>query len=134
MNAPILLFGMPRSGMSCVGKPFDYHPDTMYHHKPYSVNHGDICIDPIVMIRSKFKFTNLVWKLQIGNFKFANEHASITCYCSALKNLSGSVERWRNGLTLQINERMNQIVYQSHNPTFFSYDIHANLAPIEFEA
>ncbi len=37
MNPCILLFGMPRSGTTWVGKLFDSHPDTLYRHEPDSV-------------------------------------------------------------------------------------------------
>lgn len=33
---PILLFGMPRSGTTWLGKVFDSHPDTLYRHEPDS--------------------------------------------------------------------------------------------------
>lgn len=33
---PILLFGMPRSGTTWIGKIFDSHPDTVYKHEPDS--------------------------------------------------------------------------------------------------
>ncbi len=33
-----MLFGMPRSGTTWVGKLFDSHPDTLYRHEPDSVN------------------------------------------------------------------------------------------------
>ena len=33
---PILLFGMPRSGTTWLGKIFDSHPDTLYRHEPDS--------------------------------------------------------------------------------------------------
>lgn len=33
---PILLFGMPRSGTTWIGKIFDSHPDTLYRHEPDS--------------------------------------------------------------------------------------------------
>lgn len=37
MNLPlILLFGMPRSGTTWIGKIFDSHPDTLYRHEPDS--------------------------------------------------------------------------------------------------
>lgn len=32
----ILLFGMPRSGTTWIGKIFDSHPDTLYRHEPDS--------------------------------------------------------------------------------------------------
>lgn len=37
MNSSILLFGMPRSGTTWVGKLLDSHPDTLYRHEPDSV-------------------------------------------------------------------------------------------------
>lgn len=36
MKAPILVFGMPRSGTTWIGKLFDSHPDTLYRHEPDS--------------------------------------------------------------------------------------------------
>lgn len=33
-NSPILLFGMPRSGTTWLGKIFDSHPETLYRHEP----------------------------------------------------------------------------------------------------
>lgn len=37
MTPCILVFGMPRSGTTWVGKLFDSHPDTLYRHEPDSV-------------------------------------------------------------------------------------------------
>lgn len=37
MKGSILLFGMPRSGTTWIGKLFDSHPDTLYRHEPDSV-------------------------------------------------------------------------------------------------
>jgi hypothetical protein len=37
MKSPILLFGLPRSGTTWVGKIFDSHPQTLYRHEPDSV-------------------------------------------------------------------------------------------------
>lgn len=34
MERPILVFGMPRSGTTWLGKIFDSHPDTLYRHEP----------------------------------------------------------------------------------------------------
>jgi hypothetical protein len=34
MTGPILLFGLPRSGTTWLGKIFDSHPDTVYRHEP----------------------------------------------------------------------------------------------------
>ncbi len=36
LKNPILLFGMPRSGTTWLGKVFDSHPDTLYRHEPDS--------------------------------------------------------------------------------------------------
>lgn len=36
MSGPILLFGLPRSGTTWLGKIFDSHPDTLYRHEPDS--------------------------------------------------------------------------------------------------
>lgn len=33
-HSPILVFGMPRSGTTWIGKLFDSHPDTLYRHEP----------------------------------------------------------------------------------------------------
>ena len=38
MTLPILLFGMPRSGTTWLGKIFDSHPYTLYRHEPDSVH------------------------------------------------------------------------------------------------
>lgn len=37
-QGPILVFGMPRSGTTWLGKIFDSHPDTLYRHEPDSVH------------------------------------------------------------------------------------------------
>lgn len=37
MTGCILLFGLPRSGTTWIGKLFDSHPDTLYRHEPDSV-------------------------------------------------------------------------------------------------
>ena len=37
MSRCILVFGMPRSGTTWIGKLFDSHPDTLYRHEPDSV-------------------------------------------------------------------------------------------------
>src|SRR5699024_9010666 len=38
----ILVFGMPRSGTTWVGKLFDSHPDTLYRHEPDSARQLDV--------------------------------------------------------------------------------------------
>src|SRR6185312_4530492 len=37
MKPCILIFGLPRSGTTWIGKLFDSHPDTLYRHEPDSV-------------------------------------------------------------------------------------------------
>lgn len=46
MNGCILVFGMPRSGTTWVGKLFDSHPDTLYRHEPDSVQRLSIPLYP----------------------------------------------------------------------------------------
>ncbi len=40
-NSPILVFGLPRSGTTWIGKLFDSHPDVVYRHEPDSWIHID---------------------------------------------------------------------------------------------
>ena len=42
----ILVFGMPRSGTTWVGKLFDSHPDTLYRHEPDSVRRLSLPLFP----------------------------------------------------------------------------------------
>jgi hypothetical protein len=52
MNAPsILLFGLPRSGTTWVGKVFDSHPNTLYRHEPDSW--GRLNAIPLLADRNK---------------------------------------------------------------------------------
>ena len=48
---PILLFGMPRSGTTWLGKVFDSHPETLYRHEPDSGGSLDAAVplmpDPV---------------------------------------------------------------------------------------
>lgn len=46
MNSCILVFGMPRSGTTWVGKLFDSHPDTLYRHEPDSVRQLSLPLFP----------------------------------------------------------------------------------------
>lgn len=48
MNGCILVFGMPRSGTTWVGKLFDSHPDTLYRHEPDSVRRLNLPLYPEV--------------------------------------------------------------------------------------
>lgn len=48
MNDCILVFGMPRSGTTWVGKLFDSHPDTLYRHEPDSVQPLELPLYPEV--------------------------------------------------------------------------------------
>ena len=57
MNPPlILLFGMPRSGTTWLGKIFDSHPDTLYRHEPDSKGTlNQIPLFPIVSDKEKYR-------------------------------------------------------------------------------
>ncbi len=46
MKPCILVFGMPRSGTTWIGKLFDSHPDTLYRHEPDSVRRLTIPLFP----------------------------------------------------------------------------------------
>ncbi|HET8555182.1 MAG TPA: sulfotransferase [Rhodanobacteraceae bacterium] len=46
MKGCILVFGMPRSGTTWVGKLFDSHPDTLYRHEPDSVHRLSLPLYP----------------------------------------------------------------------------------------
>lgn len=46
MNPCILIFGMPRSGTTWIGKLFDSHPDTLYRHEPDSVRRLSLPLFP----------------------------------------------------------------------------------------
>ncbi|HET7299057.1 MAG TPA: sulfotransferase [Oleiagrimonas sp.] len=48
MSGCILVFGMPRSGTTWVGKLFDSHPDTLYRHEPDSVRRLNLPLYPDV--------------------------------------------------------------------------------------
>lgn len=43
---PVLLFGMPRSGTTWLGKVFDSHPETLYRHEPDSL--GTLNVMPLL--------------------------------------------------------------------------------------
>lgn len=46
MKPCILVFGLPRSGTTWIGKLFDSHPDTLYRHEPDSVRKLDMPLFP----------------------------------------------------------------------------------------
>jgi hypothetical protein len=46
MTGCILVFGMPRSGTTWIGKLFDSHPDTLYRHEPDSLRRLSIPLFP----------------------------------------------------------------------------------------
>lgn len=53
MKPPILLFGLPRSGTTWVGKIFDSHPQTLYRHEPDSVRRLSMPLFPDATAASK---------------------------------------------------------------------------------
>lgn len=48
MSGPILVFGLPRSGTTWLGKIFDSHPETLYRHEPDSVRRLSMPLFPDV--------------------------------------------------------------------------------------
>lgn len=46
MKPCILVFGMPRSGTTWIGKLFDSHPDTLYRHEPDSMQRLSVPLFP----------------------------------------------------------------------------------------
>lgn len=55
MNSCILIFGMPRSGTTWVGKLFDSHPDTLYRHEPDSVQRLNMPLYPEVQAAPDYR-------------------------------------------------------------------------------
>lgn len=55
MNGPILLFGMPRSGTTWIGKLFDSHPDTLYRHEPDSLRRLSVPLYPEVNAAQQYR-------------------------------------------------------------------------------
>jgi len=55
MSGCILLFGLPRSGTTWIGKLFDSHPDTLYRHEPDSVQRLGLPLYPEVSIASRHR-------------------------------------------------------------------------------
>ncbi|HEY9111294.1 MAG TPA: sulfotransferase [Rhodanobacteraceae bacterium] len=55
MNGSILLFGLPRSGTTWIGKLFDSHPDTLYRHEPDSVQRLGMPLFPAVDAASRHR-------------------------------------------------------------------------------
>lgn len=47
MKPCILVFGMPRSGTTWIGKLFDSHPDTLYRHEPDSMRQLGMPLFPV---------------------------------------------------------------------------------------
>jgi hypothetical protein len=55
MNDCILVFGMPRSGTTWIGKLFDSHPYTLYRHEPDSVRRLSLPLYPEVGSASRYR-------------------------------------------------------------------------------
>ncbi|MGH8278673.1 MAG: sulfotransferase [Gammaproteobacteria bacterium] len=55
MNGPILVFGMPRSGTTWIGKLFDSHPDTLYRHEPDSIHRLGLPLFPEVDTAAQYR-------------------------------------------------------------------------------
>jgi hypothetical protein len=55
MSGCILVFGMPRSGTTWVGKLFDSHPDTLYRHEPDSVRRLGLPLYPEIEAAAQYR-------------------------------------------------------------------------------
>lgn len=55
MSSCVLVFGMPRSGTTWVGKLFDSHPDTLYRHEPDSVRRLKLPLYPEVETAPQYR-------------------------------------------------------------------------------
>lgn len=55
MSGCILVFGMPRSGTTWVGKLFDSHPDTLYRHEPDSVRRLGLPLYPEIEAARQYR-------------------------------------------------------------------------------
>jgi hypothetical protein len=55
MNRCILVFGMPRSGTTWIGKLFDSHPDTLYRHEPDSVRRLSLPLYPETQVAPQYR-------------------------------------------------------------------------------
>ncbi|MFC5582154.1 sulfotransferase family protein [Rhodanobacter terrae] len=55
MNRCILVFGMPRSGTTWIGKLFDSHPDTLYRHEPDSVRPLSLPLYPETRVAPQYR-------------------------------------------------------------------------------
>lgn len=104
-NKLLLLFGMPRSGTTWIGKLFDSHKDTLYLHEPDSVkkapnlpllmsNDNDQSIELKETIESWLKNDNekVIASLPLFKKSYMNEPQWLTFYlsCYASKAISRS--------------------------------------------
>lgn len=72
MNQPlILLFGMPRSGTTWLGKIFDSHPDTLYRHEPDS--HGTLNTLPLFAYANDAENYRIFLQTYIENLALVRE-------------------------------------------------------------
>ena len=55
MNRCILVFGMPRSGTTWIGKLFDSYPDTLYRHEPDSVRRLSLPLYPEMEVAPQYR-------------------------------------------------------------------------------
>ena len=55
MNDCILVFGLPRSGTTWIGKLFDSHPETLYRHEPDSVKRLSFPLYPEVDAAPRYR-------------------------------------------------------------------------------
>ncbi|MET0012469.1 MAG: sulfotransferase domain-containing protein [Sedimenticola sp.] len=114
MNAPfILLFGMPRSGTTWIGKIFDSHLRTLYRHEPDTReritaipliqdrnNSSEYCdfINSYVNDFVKSRDVSVVGKLPIFSKKYSSVPRHYAFYLSVL--LSGAVSKLNSNVKL----------------------------------
>jgi hypothetical protein len=77
----ILLFGMPRSGTTWIGKIFDSHPDTLYRHEPDSWGLlNSIPLLPAMRDRSDYAGTVMSFAAQLRHMNATKISASLPIF------------------------------------------------------
>ncbi len=123
INNVTLLFGMPRSGTTWIGKVFDSHPDSAYLHEPDS--HQRINTIPLFLTQDLFQNYELQAKEFVAGFSeirnvnvMAKQPLFDKQYLSELQKYL-----FRSGLYLSKFARLDSVLYQPsyHNPEKVNY-------------